>query len=444
MERKVFMDPKFKVFDELLPVEDVHHSSESQCDIISSGEGSVSCMETCVAINTLGEGLLRLDSDKNIIFANNRALDLLGYSLEEIRGVSFLSLLVDSTDNKHQNGAVNFLTPKSNAKTSITLETNLKSKDETLVPILLTINAVNRVNQSLEYLALIDDIKSLKMIYDQSKDLLQAEKISVLGHLASSIAHEVNNPLSYMIMDVNRQLDLYNDLDLYLNSLNGKIPLETLNSINTILKDLKDIAETTDHGLHRIADIVRAVKTYSRMEEGKKIDDISLEETLEVAIKLVSSDIKNKIQLKREYAPNLPRLKTNGGRLAQVALNMLVNSIQAIDGNGIITIRTFLNRNDGIGFEIEDNGRGIAPEVMNRLFEPYFTTKIDGTGLGLSIAKNIISEMGGSIKCQSSLNVGTKMIVVLPLPDKETSNRLAITTSTTATTKIINPFFPTS
>ena len=435
------MDPKFNVFDELLPIEDPHNSQNRQCEIFPPEESSYSCMESCVAMNTLGEGLLRLDSDKKVVFANNRALELLGFNLEEIRGTSFVSFLLNSSEKDQQNIVTNFLTPKNVAKKALTLETNLKTKARTSIPVLLTINAIVQTDQTYGYIVLIVDIKSLKMIYDQSKNLLQAEKISVLGHLASSIAHEVNNPLSYMIMDVRRQLDLYNDLESLLNTLKGKMSPEAQISINTIFKDLKDITETTDHGLHRIAEIVRTEKTYSRMEEGEKIDDISLEETLEIAIKLISSDIKNKIQLKREYVKDLPRLKTNGGRLAQVALNMLVNSIQAIDDTGVIRVKTFMTTDDCVGFEIEDTGRGMTSDVMNRLFEPYFTTKVDGTGLGLSIAKNIITEMGGTIECQSKANVGTRMIVILPVINKENKNKLPIA-GTNA--KLIDNIFPVS
>jgi two-component system NtrC family sensor kinase len=169
-------------------------------------------------------------------------------------------------------------------------------------------------------------------------------------------------------------------------------------------------------GLKRIAEIVSAVKSYSRLEDQPLKEEIVLEEMLETALKLVYSKTKHRITIIREYEHNIPKIRTNGGRLAQVALNMIVNSIQAIPDKGTIKIKTFKKVDPlGIGFEIIDNGSGIAPNVLNNIFNPYFTTKKDGTGLGLAIAKNIVDELNGTLTCKSEHNKGTTMIVFLPI-----------------------------
>ena len=114
-----------------------------------------------------------------------------------------------------------------------------------------------------------------------------------------------------------------------------------------------------------------------------------------------------------------PMIKANMGPLVQVVLNLVLNSIQAIDhDHGVISIRSFTYDDTTIGFEVEDNGKGITPENMKRIFEPYFTTKTDGTGLGLGIINNIVHELGGKITVKSQVGKGTTFTIWLPITEQ--------------------------
>ncbi|MHA2278802.1 MAG: two-component system sensor histidine kinase NtrB [Candidatus Kariarchaeaceae archaeon] len=391
-------------------------STDQSTIVILHEERDSSCMESCVTINTIYEGIIRLDKNKNIIFTNERLHGLLGYSSDDLKGKHLKWLFVDTTNKITHRPVGNILDPK-RGKKGITLETVLNSKSGIPISVLFSINSVINSSGIKEYLVMVTDIRRLQQAHEETKSLLHAEKISVLGHLSASIAHEINNPLSYLILDIDRQEGLINsDINQLINKFQDKLTENEKKKFSYAINELKDLSKSTKMGLKRIAEIVSAVKSYSRLEDQPLKEEIVLEEMLDTALKLVYSKTKHRITIIREYEHNIPRIRTNGGRLAQVALNMIVNSIQAIPEKGIIKIKTFKKvEPNGIGFEIIDDGTGIPPNVLNHIFNPYFTTKKDGTGLGLAIAKNIVDELNGTLTCKSEQNNGTTMTVFLPI-----------------------------
>jgi PAS domain S-box-containing protein len=391
-------------------------STDQSTIVILHEDHDSSCMESCVTINTIYEGIIRLDKNKTIIFHKERLHGLLGYSSDELKGKRLKWLFVDTTNKITHRPVGNILDPK-RGKKGITLETILNSKSGMPVSVLFSINSVINSSGIKEYLVIVTDIRRLQQAHEETKSLLHAEKISVLGHLSASIAHEINNPLSYLILDIDRQEGLINsDINQLINKFQDKLTENEKKKFNYVINELKDLSKSTKMGLKRIAEIVSAVKSYSRLEDQPLKEEVVLEEMLETALKLVYSKTKHRITIIREYEHDIPKIRTNGGRLAQVALNMIVNSIQAIPDKGTIKIKTYKKvKPDGIGFEIIDNGSGIPPNVLNHIFNPYFTTKKDGTGLGLAIAKNIVDELNGTLTCKSEHNIGTTMTVFLPI-----------------------------
>ncbi|OLS23819.1 MAG: Sensor protein ZraS [Candidatus Heimdallarchaeota archaeon LC_3] len=391
--------------------------STNQSTVILLDKGiDTTCMESCIAINTIYEGIIRLDERKKIIFTNERINELLGFSASELRSKPLKWLFSDIKNKAAHRPVGNILDPKKGKK-GVTLETNLRSKNGVPVSVLFSINPVINSGGIKEYIAIVTDIRRLQQAHEKTKNLLHAEKISVLGHLSASIAHEINNPLSYLILDIDRQDGiLKKDLNLFKSKLSEKLTEKERSRFSSLLVELQELSDSTKTGLKKIAEIVSAVKSYSRLEDSPLKEEISLEKTLDTALKLVYSKTKNRIIIIREYTFDIPKIRTNGGRLAQVALNMIVNSIQAIPDKGKITVRTFVKNNPkSIGFEIVDTGVGIPENVKNHIFNPYFTTKKDGTGLGLAIAKNIIDELNGTLTCNSEEGKGTTMTVFIPI-----------------------------
>jgi signal transduction histidine kinase len=140
----------------------------------------------------------------------------------------------------------------------------------------------------------------------------------------------------------------------------------------------------------RISEIVKAVKSYSYLDQAP-IQQVDIHDSLENTLVILKHKLKIGIQVIRDYAPDLPRIEAYGSEVNQVWTNLIDNAIDAMQGKGEITLRTYA-RNDSVTVEISDNGPGIPPDVQQHIFEPFFTTKGPGagTGLGLHIVYNIV------------------------------------------------------
>jgi signal transduction histidine kinase len=164
----------------------------------------------------------------------------------------------------------------------------------------------------------------------------------------------------------------------------------------------------------RISEIVKAVKSYSYLDQAP-IQQVDLHEGLENTLVMLRHKLKTGVQIKRDYAPDLPRIEAHGSELNQVWTNIIDNAIDAMQGKGELRLRTY-RENDNVVVEITDNGPGIPPEIKDRIFEAFFTTKPPGvgSGLGLHISYNIVEEHRGQIKVDSKPGA-TTFQVTLPI-----------------------------
>jgi signal transduction histidine kinase/CheY-like chemotaxis protein len=233
--------------------------------------------------------------------------------------------------------------------------------------------------------------------------LVEADRLAAVGTLAAGVAHEINNPLAYLLGGlefVERELAALSP------SLCGR-----LDEVMLVLGEMRA-------GGRRIRHIVRDLKTFSRADEELRTV-VDLRALAESSIQMASHEIRHRARLVRDLGP-APAVVANEARLGQVLLNLLVNAAHAIqegapDANEIrVTTRT-----DGAGravVEVADTGAGIPPEHLKRIFEPFYTTKPQGvgTGLGLWISRNLVAAAGGEIEVDSAVERGTTFRVVLP------------------------------
>lgn len=391
---------------------------------------SSTCQENCASLNAIHDGLLRFvkqDNSLRCIFGNEKIRKMLGYELHDLIGRR-LTWFFDKT-GIHRKVDLYI----ENDTKGVTLETSFRTFNGAPIPVLCSVKPIfdSKLDKNKEYIVLVIDIRALKSAQDQTKSILHAERISTLGHLTASIAHEINNPLSFLIMDLDRQKGLYERLEKIQSEMEStsnekgetvqKARLKNiLSETHNILKELDEMSQASADGLNRISEVVKAVKTYGKTDYGKERNEkMQIESAIDVAQKLINSKIrKSAIRLEKNF-DSTPMIKANIGRLVQVVLNLVLNSIQAIDHNhGVIIIRTFKYDETTIGLEVEDNGKGISTDNMKRIFEPYFTTKPDGTGLGLGIINNIVHELGGKITVKSQLGKGTTFTVWLPISEE--------------------------
>jgi signal transduction histidine kinase len=264
--------------------------------------------------------------------------------------------------------------------------------------------------------------------------LVQSEKLASLGQLAAGIAHEINNPISYVANNlavIRRDvpaalevLDRYRAADERLRGMDPELVAEVERLAEVIdlpyIRDsLPRLFERSLDGLKRVRDIVRNLQDFARLDEAD-FKEADLNADLLATLEILGHEIrKNAIQTRTRFAA-LPPVLCHPGKINQVFLNVLLNAIQASEPGGIIEVRTRVDEpppEGGVVVEIQDNGCGIKPEHRPHIFDPFFTTKPvgQGTGLGLSVGYGIIRDHGGSIEVESEVGRSTLFRIRLPL-----------------------------
>jgi PAS domain S-box-containing protein len=234
--------------------------------------------------------------------------------------------------------------------------------------------------------------------------LARAERLASVGLLAAGVAHEVNNPLSYVIGN----LEL---ISAGIAAGLGGRPEEALRTLEGMVRDAR-------HGAERVRTIVRDLKSFSRVRE-QRAAALDVRAPLEASIAMARNEIRHRARLELDLAP-VPLVLGEEGRLAQVFLNLLVNAAHSIpEGKAeknVICVKTRTCPDGGAFIEVSDTGVGIDPAHLARIFDPFFTTKGQGvgTGLGLSICHGVVTDLGGRIEVESTPGQGTTFRVLLP------------------------------
>ena len=242
-------------------------------------------------------------------------------------------------------------------------------------------------------------------------------RLASLGLLVAGVAHEVNNPLAFVVPNVTAVGA----------ALKGIEPNRMVGSI--VASDASEMLEEAVQGLQRIANITRDLKGFHHTDE--TIESLSLNEVVVDTLRLADSQLRQSSQVRRDLGA-LPAITANRGRLGQVVLNLLLNAAEAMPdrskAQNQILVRTW--RDGGvIRLEVSDNGKGIPRENLPNLFDPFFTTREAGTGLGLAICANIIRDMGGWIEVDSEVGIGTRFKICFPLEDHEGAPRRVLVVS---------------
>jgi signal transduction histidine kinase len=283
--------------------------------------------------------------------------------------------------------------------------------------------------------------ESLYKLQQTQTQLVHTEKISSLGQLVAGVAHEVNNPVSFIngnLSHINQYVkDLTKILKLYQKHL-PEAPTEIAEEMAAIdleymLEDLPQMINSMQLGTSRIKEIMQSLRNFSR-NDGDEKRAINLHEGIDATLMILSHRLKAQperpaIVIIKEYN-NLPPVECYPGQLNQVFMNLIANAVDALDESNqgktyleiqknpnAITINTTA-KEDWVTITIADNGPGMSEHVREKLFNAFFTTKVEGkgTGLGLSISHQIITEKhGGTIECISSSGEGAKFVITIPV-----------------------------
>ena len=267
----------------------------------------------------------------------------------------------------------------------------------------------------------------IEKLEDTQGKLLQSEKMASVGQLAAGVAHEINNPIGFIhsnLGSLKKQVDnllaviavfekaetaLLGHLDLLESIRQAKSAAD----FEFLREDIQSLIQESLDGVQRVKKIVDNLKEFSRVDSAEW-QFTNLEKALESTLAVVWNEIKSKVEICREFA-GVPEIECVGSQINQVFMGLLMNAVYAISISGQITLRTGFDEKE-VWIEVEDDGCGIAPEHLGRLFEPFFTTRPvgQGTGLGLSLAYSIVHRHQGRIDVRSELGGGSVFRVTLP------------------------------
>jgi signal transduction histidine kinase len=281
--------------------------------------------------------------------------------------------------------------------------------------------------------------KAIYQLQHTQMQLIQTEKMLSVGQLVAGVAHEIQNPASFIYGNLNYAqeyaAELFQLLQLYQEQYPSPVPkiqeyIEAID-LDFLMKDFSKLLGSMQGGAERICDIVRSMSNFSQLDK-VKADRVDIHKGIDNSLMILQNRLKAQpehpaIEVIKEYG-TLPAVECFRGQLYQVFINLLNNAIDALEGvmvsggsptpNPQIWIRTAVTDTDSVSISIADNGLGMSEEVSTRIFEPFFTTKPvgKGTGLGLSISYQIIVEKhGGELKCFSALGEGAKFVVKIPI-----------------------------
>jgi signal transduction histidine kinase len=252
------------------------------------------------------------------------------------------------------------------------------------------------------------------------KQLRQADQLASLGQLVSGIGHEINNPNQFIRGNIKIMKQALDDMLPIVDAHAAAHPDFRVARLPYAFfrEHIMTLVQDMAHGSERIKGIVEGLKRFARRDEGELIDTVDLNTLIEACTRLVHNEVHLHADIQLDLGPDLPAFTGNAQKIEQVLVNLVVNASQAMsdERRGTILVRTRAQDGHAV-LEVRDDGKGMTPQTMRQIFDPFYTTKRarGGTGLGLAITHRIIEEHGGSIDVSSSVGVGTTFTVRLPL-----------------------------
>jgi C4-dicarboxylate-specific signal transduction histidine kinase len=249
-----------------------------------------------------------------------------------------------------------------------------------------------------------DSLQQLRATQDQ---LIFAGRLASVGQLAAGVGHEINNPLSYVLSNLNF-------LHKELNRLRPALP-------ESSFEELEEVVTEAREGAERVRGIVKDLKMLARPEEAS-IGPVELGEVVSKAVKMVSREFYQRARVV-EDCDKVPPVRGNAQRLGQVFLNLFINAAHAIapgkEQENEVRVVARMSGTDRVAVEVRDTGAGIPPELLSCIFDPFFTTKPagQGTGLGLWVCHSIIVAFGGELRVESEVGRGTAFHILLPIAE---------------------------
>lgn len=348
--------------------------------------------------------IMAADRKGEIILMNKAAEKLFGYSVEDANKVNIADFYPPGVAKEIMKKLRN-ATIGGEGKLPIT-EINIITKDAVEIPVEMTAAIIYEGEQEAATAGIFNDLREKhavqKKLEEAESQLYQSEKLASLGRLSAGVAHEINNPLTSILLYGN----------LMKENLEEDHPLAT--NLDYILEDA-----------NRCKEIVKNLLAYSRQTTPTK-NIFYLNSIITESLRLIRDQkLFMNVKVIKELDEQQTLINADKNQLCQVIINLIINAIDAMEGVGTLTLRTFRDRAKGKAYiEVSDTGTGIPPENLHKVFDPFFTTKElgKGTGLGLSMAYGILEENHGKISIEKTDQAGT--VILLELPEEQVTDAL--------------------
>jgi PAS domain S-box-containing protein len=375
-------------------------------------------------LHSIEEGYYEVDLAGNLTFFNDSLRRHMGYLKDELMGMNNRQFTSEETA-KRVYQTFNSVYQTGKPATAIDWEVIAKDGTNKFVELSVSLRRDSE-GRPVGFRGVARDISERKKAEEQAKlhqqQLMQASKMVALGTLVSGVAHEVNNPNSFIMLNSPILKEAWENampiLDKYYEE-NGDFILGGM-KYTEIRENFPILFAGISDGAKRIKHIVDELKNYVRDNTADLNQAVDINAVLKSTVSLLANMIKNSTNhFSIKYGQNLPSLKGNFQRLEQVMINLIQNACQALPGSqkGIFVSTTFDKKESKIVVNVRDEGMGIPAETLMNVTDPFFTTKHDsgGVGLGLSISLKIIEEHGGSMHFKSEIGAGTTVEIRLPM-----------------------------
>jgi PAS domain S-box-containing protein len=342
--------------------------------------------ERKLLILTCMDGIVAHDMAGNILTFNDTAARILGYEPEEV--IAKMNIRELYAPGQAQEIIAKIHDPFFGGSGILeNYETWIRHKDGTLIPIWLSARVFYEDDREIGVVGHFRDLRERKRM---EEELLRSERLAVLGKMAAHISHEIKNPLM-LIGGFARQVlkDVTAD------------PLKNRDKLQIIVDEV-----------HRLEDFLAEVGNYAKFSEPQKRPGDLNALIQETCLRLEPSLRESNIELVMELDPNLPEVQFDPGHIRQVVLNIAKNGIEAMGEGGTLTIATEKQPGRAV-VQISDTGKGMPPDVLDKIFKPFFSTKPKGSGLGLAISLKIMEAHQGEITIESEPQKGTRVTITL-------------------------------
>jgi two-component system sensor kinase FixL len=344
------------------------------------------------AVESTNEAFVTIDQNHCVIFFNEAAEKIFGYSRREVIGNDLNTIMSLGCSRDHRKAVDNYLQTRIPNRIGHASDMKATRKNGETFPANISFS-VSKVNGELYFTGIVRDLTETKALQDR---IIRSERLAALGHFVTEITHEIRNPLM-MIGGFARQL------------IQRAQDEKTLKKLGIIVNEVS-----------RLEELLKELRTFYLPKELIK-KEIDIKSLLQEVYSLVKADSeKKKIRTELKTAKKPLVVQGDRDKIKQVFLNLAKNAIEAMENGGNMTIRGELS-GDLVEISIADDGCGIPEDDENKIFSPFFTTKQHGTGLGLSISKSIIENHEGSsltLKCEKGK--GTICKVTMPLYERLT------------------------